>query len=548
MSKFFINRPIVAIVISIVMVIVGAITIASLPVAQFPSIVPPEIQVLATYVGADAQALEQSVATPIEQQMNGVDNMNYMYSLNATANSSTSLIVDFDPKTDPNTDYILAQSRETLAASQLPVDVTNYGVNVRKSVTAPLTLTAVYSPHGTYDATFLANYAYINLVDPILRSPGIGNVQVFGAGQYAMRLWVKPDTLAKLGITVPEIVSAIQSQNTVNPAGKAGGEPAPKGQEFTYSVLAQGRLASPEEFGNIVVRETPDGATVRVRDVARMELGAQDYSISGRFNGKPGAIIAAYQLPGSNAVDAAAGVKKLMAQTKERFPEDMDFAVSLDTTLSVTQGIKEIVETLVIALVLVIIVVFLFLQGWRSTLIPLLAVPVSLVGTFVFFPLFGFSINTLSLFGLVLAIGLVVDDAIVVVEGVERHIEEGMTPKNAAFKAMEELSGPVVGIALVLSAVFVPTAFIPGITGRLYQQFAVTIAISVVLSAFNALTLSPALAALLLRPKKPSTGLLQRFFNGFNRVFDRATDGYVRWSAVLLKKTVVVIVMLVVFA
>jgi HAE1 family hydrophobic/amphiphilic exporter-1 len=547
MSKFFINRPIVAMVISIVLVLVGALTILRLPVAQFPSIAPPEIQVLATYIGADAQTLEQAVATPIEQQMNGVDNMNYMYSLNATGNSSTSLIVDFDAKTDPNTDYILAQSRETLAASQLPVDVTNYGVNVRKSVTAPLTLTAVYSPHGTYDATFLANYAYINLVDPVLRSPGIGNVQVFGAGQYAMRLWVKPDTLAKLGITVPEIVSAIQSQNTVNPAGKAGGEPAPRGQEFTYSVLAQGRLASPEEFGQIVVRETPDGGTVRVRDVARIELGAQDYSVAGRFNGRPSAIIATYQLPGSNAVDAAAGVNKLMAQMRQRFPEDMEYEVALDTTRSVTEGIKEIVVTLLIALALVILVVYLFLQSWRATLIPLLAVPVSLIGTFVLFPLFGFSINTLSLFGLVLAIGLVVDDAIVVVEGVERHIEEGMTPKAAALKAMEELSGPVVGIAMVLSAVFVPTAFIPGITGKLYQQFAVTIAISVILSAFNALTLSPALAALLLKARQPSRGLLRRFFDWFNRVFERATEGYVRWSAVLVQKTVVVVALLLVF-
>jgi HAE1 family hydrophobic/amphiphilic exporter-1 len=547
MSKFFINRPIVAMVISIVMVIVGAITILTLPVAQFPSIVPPEIQVLATYVGADAQALEQSVATPIEQQMNGVDNMNYMYSLNATANSSTSLIVDFDPKTDPNTDYILAQSRETLAASQLPADVTNYGITVRKSVTAPLTLIAVYSPHGTYDANFLANYAYINLVDPILRLPGIGNVQVFGSGQYAMRMWVKPDQLSKLGITVPDMVSAIQAQNTINPAGKAGGEPAPKGQEFTYSVLAQGRLVSPEEFGQIVVRERPDGATVRVRDVARIELGSQDYTVAGRYNGKPSAVIATYQLPGSNAVDAAAGVNKLMAQLKQRFPEDLDFVVSLDTTRAVTEGMKEIVVTLLIALALVILVVYLFLQGWRATLIPLLAVPVSLVGTFILFPVFGFSINTLSLFGLVLAIGLVVDDAIVVVEGVERHIEEGMTPKDAALKAMEELSGPVVGIALVLSAVFVPTAFIPGITGKLYQQFAVTIAISVLLSAFNALTLSPALAALLLKPKKPSRGLLRRFFDGFNRVFTRITDGYVSWSAVLVKKSVVVIALLLVF-
>jgi HAE1 family hydrophobic/amphiphilic exporter-1 len=547
MSKFFINRPIVAMVISIVLVLVGAITILSLPVAQFPNIAPPEIQVLATYVGADAQTLEQAVATPIEQQMSGVDNMNYMYSLNATGNSNTTLIVNFDVKTDPNTDLILTQARETQAASQLPADVNNYGITVRKAVSAPLMLVALYSPNGTYDAQFLANYAYINITDPITRAPGIGNVQVFGAGQYAMRLWVKPDQLAKLGITVPEIVSAIQAQNTVNPAGKAGGEPAPKGQEFTYSVLAQGRLASPEEFGQIVVRETPDGGIVRVRDVARLELGSQDYSVVGRLNGRPSAVIATYQLPGSNAVDAALSVRKLMAEMKQRFPADMDYVVALDQTRAVTEGIKEIVKTLVIALALVILVVYVFLQGWRATLIPLLAVPVSLVGTFVLFPLFGFSINTLSLFGLVLAIGLVVDDAIVVVEGVERHIEEGMTPKNAALKAMEELSGPVVGIALVLSAVFVPTAFIPGITGRLYQQFAVTVAISVLLSAFNALTLSPALAALLLRPKEPSRGILQRFFDWFNRSFERATEGYVRWSAALLRKTVVVVVLLIGF-
>jgi hydrophobic/amphiphilic exporter-1 (mainly G- bacteria), HAE1 family len=548
MSKFFINRPIVAMVISIVMVLVGSLTILTLPVAQFPNIAPPEIQILATYVGADAQSLEQAVATPLEQQMSGVDNMNYMYSLNATGNSSTSLIVDFDAKTDPNNDFILTQSRETQAASQLPVDVNNYGITVRKAVTAPLMLIDIYSPRETYDATFLANYAYINLVDPLLRSPGIGNVQVFGAGQYAMRMWVKPDTLSKLGVTVPDIVSAIQAQNTVNPAGKVGGDPTPKGTEFTYAVLAQSRLVSPEEFGAIVVRETPDGGTVRVRDVARIELGSQDYSVGGRFNGKPSAVLALYQLPGSNAVDAAAAANKLMAQMKQRFPADLDYVVALDTTRAVTEGMKEIVITLLIALALVILVVYIFLQGLRATLIPLLAVPVSLVGTFVLFPLFGFSINTLSLFGLVLAIGLVVDDAIVVVEGVERHIEEGMTPKNAALQAMEELSGPVVGIALVLSAVFVPTAFIPGITGKLYQQFAVTIAISVLLSAFNALTLSPALAALLLKPKKPSTGLLRKFFDWFNRVFDRATDGYVRWSAVLVKKTVVVVVMLVVFA
>jgi HAE1 family hydrophobic/amphiphilic exporter-1 len=537
MSKFFINRPIVAMVIAILTVIVGAVVIVGLPVAQFPQIAPPEIQVSAIYVGADAQTIEQSVATPIEQQMSGVDNMNYMYSLNATANGQMRMIVDFDVATDPNTDLILAQSRETQAASQLPNDVTNYGVTVQKSTLAPLMLVALYSPGGGYDARFLANYAYINLNDQITRLKGVGTVQVFGAGQYAMRLWVKPDQLAKLQITVPEIVSAIQTQNTVNPAGQVGSEPISKGQDFTYSVRAQGRLTSPEEFEQIVVRETPITGIVRVRDVARVELGSQDYSVTGHLNGKPSAVIAVYQLPGSNAVETAGAVKKLMADAKKRFPADMDFAVPVDTTKAVKEGMKEIVETLLIAIALVIAVVYLFLQGWRATLIPLLAVPVSLVGTFLFFPVFGFTINTLSLFGLVLAIGLVVDDAIVVVESVERHIEEGLSPKEAALLAMQEISGPVVGIALVLSAVFIPTAFIPGITGRLYQQFAVTIAISVILSAFNALSLSPALAALILKPKVPSRGLLARFFDWFNRMFGRATNGYVRVSGALLRKS-----------
>ena len=548
MSKFFINRPIVAMVIAIVMVIVGSVVITSLPVALFPNIVPPEVQVLATYVGADAQTIEQSVATPIEQQMSGVDNMNYMYSLNSTADGQMRLIVDYDVKTDPNTDLILTQMRSTQAASQLPADVNNFGITTQKTVTAPLMLMTLYSPNGTYDAQFLSNYAYINLADQITRLYGIGSVQIFGAGQYAMRLWVKPDQLAKLAITVPEIVSAIQSQNTVNPAGQVGSEPAPKGQEYTYSVRAQGRLSSPEEFDQIVVRESPGGAVVRLKDVARVELGAQNYSVLGRLNGKPGAIIAAYQLPGSNAVQAADGLKKLMTEVKTRFPHDIDYVVSLDTTKAVTEGMKEIILTLVIAIVLVIIVVYIFLQGWRATLIPLLAVPVSLVGTFMFFPLFGFSINTLSLFGLVLAIGLVVDDAIVVVEAVERHIEDGMAPKAAALKAMEEISGPVVGIALVLSAVFIPTAFIPGITGRLYQQFAVTIAISVILSAFNALTLSPALAALLLRPKTDSGGLLKKFFNWFNRGFESATNAYVRLCGILIRKSVFALILLVAFA
>jgi len=547
MSKFFINRPIVAMVIAILMVIVGAVTIASLPVAQFPNIVPPEIRLQATYVGADAKTLEQAVATPIEQQVNGVDNMDYMYSLNATGNSQTTLFADFDLKTDPNMDLILLQSREQLAAAQLPPEVNNYGVTIKKSTTAPLMLIALFSPHGTHDSKFLANYAYINLNDPVARLYGVGQTNIFGAGQYAMRLWVKPDQLAKLGITVADIANSIQAQNKVNPAGQLGGEPAPADQQFTYSVLAQGRLTSPEQFEDVIVREAPDGGIVRVKDVARVELGTQDYSIVGRLNGQPSAIIAVYQLPGSNAVQTAAGVRRLMAEMKQRFPEDMDYVVSLDQTSAVTEGMKEIIQTLLIAIVLVILVVYLFLQDWRATLIPMLAVPVSLVGTFILFPLFGFSINTLSMFGLVLAIGLVVDDAIVVVEGVQRHIEDGLAPKDAARAAMDELSGPVIGIALVLSAVFVPTVFIPGITGRLYQQFALTIAISVILSAFNALTLSPALSVLLLRPKKESHGLLAKFFAWFNRVFGRATEGYVRLSGGLIRKGVLALVVLAIF-
>jgi HAE1 family hydrophobic/amphiphilic exporter-1 len=535
MAKFFIGRPIVAMVIAILMVIIGLIAMLRLPTAQFPNIAPPEVQVKATYPGADAMTVEQSVATPIEQQMSGVDNMNYMYSTNAN-NGQITLTVNFDIKTDPNTDQILAQMRTNQANSQLPADVINYGVTVQKSTVAPLMLVDLYSPHGTYDNVFLANYAYINLNDQLTRVPGIASVSVFGAGQYAMRCWVKPDQLAKLSVTVPEIVKAIQTQNTVNPAGQIGGEPVPKGQDFTYSVRAQGRLPTAKEFGEIVVRANSDGSVLRLKDVARLELGAQTYNMIGRYSGKPAAVVAVYQLPGSNAVKAAAGVRKLMQEAKQRFPQDLEYAVALDTTLAVTEGLKEIQHTLFEAIVLVIIVVFIFLQGWRTTIIPLLAVPVSLVGTFVVFPMLGFSINTLSLFGLVLAIGIVVDDAIVVVEAVEHHIEHGMSPKDAAYKAMEEVSGPVVAIALILSAVFVPTAFIPGITGRMYQQFAITIAISVIFSAFNALSLSPALAALMLRPKKEGRGPLGAFFRWFNRWFGRATDGYVSLCGTLIRK------------
>ena len=547
MSEFFVRRPIVAIVIALLMTLIGGVCILALPVAQYPQIAPPEIQVQTHYTGADALTIEQSVAAPIEQQMSGVDNMNYMYSINANS-GDIRLIVNFDVATDPNIDQVLTQLRVAQAQSQLPADVNNYGVTVKKSTTAPLMLLALYSPKGTYDGTFLANYAYINLVDQLTRVPGIGNVQVFGAGQYAMRLWVKPDQLAKLGITVPDIITAVQKQNNVNPAGQVGGEPIPSGQKFTYTVRAQGRLQTPEEFGEIVVRANPDGSFVRVKDIARIDLGAQTYNIHGRLNGQPSAIVACYQLPGTNAIKAADGVRKVMAEARQRFPTDIDFAVSLDQTLSVTEGMHEILKTLLEALALVVLVVFIFLQGWRTTLIPLCAVPVSLIGTFVLFPLFGFSINTLSLFGLVLAIGLVVDDAIVVVEAVERHIEEGMAPREATLQAMREVSGPVIGIALVLSAVFIPTAFLPGITGRLYQQFALTIAISVIFSAFNALSLSPALASILLRPKKKTGGPLMWFFDKFNRVFNSATHGYVNWSRVAIRKAVLSFALLAVLA
>jgi len=543
MVNFFINRPIVAIVISIIIVIVGIVSILGLPIAQYPNIVPPEMVIDTTYVGADAQTVEQSVATPIEQQMSGVDNMNYMYSLNAN-NGQMKMYVNFDVKTDPNIDQVLTQMRQSQAASQLPSDVRNYGVTVKKSTSSPLMVVSLYSPKGTYDDTFLANYANINLNDQLTRVPGIASVTVFGAGQYAMRIWVRPDQLAKLNITVPEITTAIQKQNTVNPAGKVAAEPAPPGQEFTYAVRAQGRLITPEEFGQVVLRANPDGSLVRLRDVARIELGSQTYEMRGRLNGKPSAVLALYQLPGTNAINAVNGVKKLMEQASKSFPQDLEYVVSLDTTEAVREGINEIIHTLLEAMILVIIVVFIFLQGWRATLIPALAVPVSLIGTFAFFPVIGFSINTIALMGMVLAIGLVVDDAIVVVEAVEHHIEKGKTPKEAAIKAMEEVAGPVVAIGLVLSAVFLPTVFIPGITGRLYQQFAVTIAISMMISVFVALSLSPALSSMILKPKKETRGPLGKFYAWFNDVFGKSTNGYVRLCGTLIRKSAMSLIFL----
>jgi HAE1 family hydrophobic/amphiphilic exporter-1 len=543
MSKFFINRPIVAMVIAILMVLVGIISMLTLPTAQFPNIADPMIQVKAIYPGADAQTIAQSVATPIEQQMSGVSGMNYMYSLSASSGGGMSLYVDYQLGTDVNTDQILAQMRTGQANSQLPSDVIQQGVIVQPGTTAPFMLLDLYSANGAYDNIFLANYATINLQYALTRIQGVGQVQIFGAGPYAMRIWVNPDRLASLGVTVSDISNAVQAQNRVNPGGQIGGEPVPRGQQFTYNVRAPGRLPTAQEFGEIVVRAQPDGSILRLKDVARIELGSQYYSYLARLGvageNKPAqsaALIALYLTPGSNALQTRANVLKMMEEAKGRFPQGLDYIVALDTTLAVSEGIREIYHTLFEALALVILVVYIFLQGFRATLIPLLAVPVSLIGTFVVFPMLGFSINTLSLFGLVLAIGLVVDDAIVVVEAVEHHIEHGLSPHDATIKAMEEVSGPVIAIGLILAAVFIPTAFVPGITGQLYKQFAVTIAISVLFSAFNALTLSPALSALLLRPRKPARGPLGAFFGWFNRMFGRATDGYVSVCKHLIHK------------
>jgi HAE1 family hydrophobic/amphiphilic exporter-1 len=538
MSKFFINRPVTAIVISILIVLVGIVIAQRLPIAQFPEISPPEIVVSTNYVGADALTIESAVATPIEEAMAGVEGMLYMRSFNAN-DGTMKLRVDFDPSMDSNVAEVFSEIRVNRALPQLPPSVRNQGVTIAKSHVSPLMIIALYAPKGTRDATFLANYAYINIADPLTRVKGIGSVVVQGAGAYAMRQWVKPDQLASLGVTVPDLVNALEQQNTVNPSGQVGAEPAPSGQEFTYTMRAQGRLVTEEDFDNIVIRENPGGSVIRMKDVARSELGAQLYNNIGRMNGEPAAIINVFDLPGYNAIDAVDGVRKLLAQLKEKFPDDVDYAVSLDTTLSVREGVREILTTLWEALLLVIFVVFLFLQSFRATLIPALTVPVSLLGTFIFFPVLGFSINSLSLFGLVLAIGLVVDDAIVVVEAVETNIAAGLDPKSASLRAMEQVGGPIVAIALILAAVFVPTAFIPGITGRLYQQFAVTIAVSVMISAFNALSLSPALCSLLLKPRHESTGLIQRVFDRFNRTFEKATEEYVSTSGLLIRKLIV---------
>jgi HAE1 family hydrophobic/amphiphilic exporter-1 len=523
----------VAMVISIVMVIAGAVALTGLPVAQFPDITPPLIQVTTTFTGASAVDVEQAVATPIEQQVNGVDNMIYMKSTNAN-DGTLKLEVSFEVGSDLDMSNVLVQNRVAQAEPFLPTSVKNYGVTVKKSLAFPLVLVTLTSERGTYDSRFLSNYAAININDQFKRIRGVGDVVLFGGSDYAMRIWVRPDRLKVMNLTIPDLVNAVNAQNVLSPAGQIGGPPAPKGTEYTYVVRTKGRLPTAEEFGEVIVRTNPDGSQTRLKDVARIELGSLLYNSAGRLNGKDAAVIAVYQAPGTNALDVSTKVRELTEELAKSFPGDVKAEVTLDTTLAISAGIEEIVHTLFEAVALVIFVVFIFLQNWRATLIPLLTVPVSLVGTFIVFPLLGFSINTLSLLGLVLAIGIVVDDAIVVVEAVMHHIEHGKSPREATAQAMKEVSGPVIAIALVLAAVFVPVAFMGGITGRLYQQFAVTIAISVLFSAFNALTLSPALSALLLKPAQRS--FLTPFYDWFNRVFGRFTNGYVSFTGILVRK------------
>jgi HAE1 family hydrophobic/amphiphilic exporter-1 len=542
-ANFFIRRPIVAIVISIIMVLMGLFTLKGLSIEQYPFLAPPTIRVTATYPGASAVAVEQSVATPIEQEVNGVDKMIYMKSSN-TSDGRMQLDVNFEVGVDQDTANVLTQNRVSSAQARLPQEVVQQGVTVKKQSPSILMLISLYSPNQSYDANFLINYSGINLRDQILRIPGIAQVDLFGGADYGMRIWLRPDRLANLGLTPADVISSIKEQNLQAPAGRVGMAPSPKDQEFTWTVSAPGRLVNPQEFENIIIRQTQAGAQIRVKDVGRAELGSQDYNSFGRLDGKASGTMAVYLLPGANQLQAAEAIYETMERAKGLFPPDMDYKVVYDTTPAVKASIDGIVHTFLEAIVLVTLVVFIFLQNMRATIIPLLTVPVSLIGTFIFFPMLGFSVNTLSMFGLVLAIGIVVDDAIVVVEAVMHHLEHGMEPREATIQAMKEVSAPVIGIALILSAVFIPVAFLGGLTGRMYQQFALTIAISVLLSAFNALSLSPALCAMFLRKPKPARGPLGKFFGGFNWIFERSTTKYVNATGLLVRRSILTILII----
>jgi len=532
-------------VIAIFMVIVGVVFLSGLPMEQYPNITPPIVEVRANYTGANAVSVEQSVATPLEQQINGVDNMIYMKSTNANDGSMT-IQVSFEVGTDPDMNTVFTQNRVAAATAKLPEEVKRLGVTTEKSLPNILMLISLTADDPRFDQNFLGNYSLINIKDILSRIKGIGRVNVIGATDYSMRIRIKPDRLAHLGISVPEIIDAIRAQSVVVPGGKFGAEPAPPGNEFTYTVRMPERLQSEKEFGEIVIRTTPDGAQVKVKHVAKVELGVETYNARTRLNDKPCAMIALYQAPGSNAVALAETVKTTMAELSASFPKSMKYDISLDTTTAITAGINDIIETLFIALGLVILVVFIFIQDWRAALIPTIAIPVSLLGAFIVFPLIGFTINVLSLLGLVLAIGIVVDDAIVVVEAVQVNIEKGMTPKDATRAAMKEVTAPIIATTLVMVAIFIPVAVMGGITGLLYQQFAITVAVSVVFSSINALSLSPALCGLLLRPPKPMGGPLGAFFRLFNKVFDKITISYTGFTRVVVRRISIGIVFMLV--
>ena len=530
MADFFIRRPIVAMVIAILTVIVGLITLLGLPISEYPPVSPTMIQVTTTYRGAAAEAVMESVATPIESKVNGVDKLLYMQSFNANDGKLT-LNVYFDVGTDVDIMQVNAQNRVGQAEAQLPDAVKKEGVVVNRSSPDILMVIALNSPSNSYDAVFLGNYCDINLVDAIKRVKGVGDVKNFTAQDYSMRIWLRPDKLASLGVTPGDVSNAIKEQNAQSPAGRIGAEPAPPGQESQFNVRALGLLKDPKEFEDIIIRANPDGSQVKVRDVARVELGAQTYDVRARLTKppakpSPSGAIGIFLAPGANALDTAENVKRILKEAQAKFPPDIAYDIALDTTLPIKASMEEIVSTLEEAVILVLIVVYIFLQSFRATIIPMCTVPVSLLGAFIMFPVLGFSVNVLTMFGLVLAIGIVVDDAIVVVEAVQHHLEHGMTPVEATRQAMKEVSGPVVAIGLVLCAVFVPVAGMSGVTGQLYKQFALTIAVAVVFSVINALTLSPALCALLLKKPTPGRGPIAKFFKLFNSAFDWVTNRY----------------------
>ena len=530
MEKFFVSRPIFAISLAIVIVLVGLISIMGLPIEQYPDITPPVVEVSATYDGADAETVNNAVATPVAQAVMGVSDMLYMQATSANDGSMV-LQVTFDIGSDPDLDAIFTQNNVSSATAELPAAVTRQGVTTRKTMTGFL---MVYSLHsdGRYDGEFLSNYAYINLQNELLKIDGVGKVSIMGAGEYAMRVWLRPDVLKYYGIAVGEVTAAIEKQGGIYPAGQFGAEPAPDGVAYTYTVTMPPQISTAEEFADIVVRTTSSGEQIRLGDIAEVSLGSQTYGVSSSYESDPTAMIVIYQQPGSNAVAVGGKIKAAMERLAERFPDGIEAATIVDTTTSIDAGVRDIFRTLIIALLLVIFIIYLFLQDWRATVIPLVAIPVSLVGAFALFPLLGFSINIISLLGLVLAIGLVVDDAIVVVEAAQVNIERGMKPRAAALEAMRNVASPIVATTVVLLAVFVPVSFTGGITGRLFQQFSVTIAVSVVISAFNALTLSPALCALLLRHREPSQ---KGFFAVFNRWFARQMDRYTAFTPTLMR-------------